>query len=353
MVNLEANFQFNYENSSIDFNFSKINFNTPITGVFGHTGSGKTTLLECIIGINNINSGYIKLNDNDLVSDIKDTVVGHRGISYLAQHTYLFPHLTVFQNIIYPLGKKGQLDYANQLISMLSLSSLLSFYPNQLSGGQQRQVALVRALIAPHKILILDEPLSGIDKAAAVKINKIIKKHSGSLDKNVLYVSHNIYDLAKISNEILVIDNGANKYKDSTKSLLLNSEFSIAYLSEPISVLDSPTQVTNHGRGVNLFFNKIKVTAPNINDPNEANLIINSTDVSISLDKVDNTSISNQFPVTVIDIIDFPKHNSKLVILKSNEFILQSLITTNSLNLLELVVGEKVWCLFKASSLIS
>jgi molybdate transport system ATP-binding protein len=353
MTKLSGSFNFSYDGSPVQFTFEDIKIEAAITGIFGASGSGKTTLLRCLVGLNHIVSGEIYLNQILISSPSKSSSSSLRHMSYLSQVTYLFPHLTVKENIYYSNLKGFGSDYEDHIITSLNATDLMHLFPNQLSGGQRRIIAIIRALLVPHAILILDEPMAGIDKLTARIISRLFKEHAKKLNVKILYVSHDIYELCSISDEIMVISNHGIASSRSTKKTLLDAQFSINHLKEPISVLSNPTSINTVDSNTNFHFNDLIITTTSdIGSSDGSYLLINSTDVAIALNKIENSSISNQFIATIDSIIDYPKYNAVLLTLKVDGHKIQSLITRRSFDSLDIIKNAEVWCLIKALSLI-
>ena len=134
--------------------------------LLGASGSGKTTLLRAIAGFENINTGFVALNGNQLSNSNKTLAPEKRKIGMIFQDFALFPHLNVEQNIefgIHDLDRDIRLKLSEKMISLVGLSGLENAMPYQLSGGQQQRVAIARALVVEPDLMLLDEPFSNVD----------------------------------------------------------------------------------------------------------------------------------------------------------------------------------------------
>src|SRR5699024_1059114 len=144
--------------------------------ILGPSGSGKTTLLKMIAGFEKVSSGTIKLN-NESIATKKPY---ERNIGMVFQNYALFPHMTVADNVAYPLRrrkmKKTEVEKkVKEVLEMVQLEDYYKHYPNQLSGGQQQRVALARAIVFSPPLLLLDEPLGALDKKLRQKMQIQIK----------------------------------------------------------------------------------------------------------------------------------------------------------------------------------
>ena len=137
-----------------------------VVSLLGPSGCGKTTLLKLASGIEKLQKGKIKLNDEIISSFNFHINPDKRQIGYVFQDCALFPHLTVIENIFFGIKKNGKekiLQKIQNLMVEIDISNLANNYPHELSGGQQQQVALVRAMASDPKIIFLDEPYSNLD----------------------------------------------------------------------------------------------------------------------------------------------------------------------------------------------
>ena len=179
--------------------------------LLGPSGCGKTTLLRTIAGLHNITHGEIYLGDTCLSSDNKNVPANKREIGMVFQDYALFPHLTIFENIAFGLSKKNKSEKQTrieQLLNMIGLPDIADRYPHQLSGGQQQRVALARALAPKPKILLMDEPFSGLDvelrESLAREVRSILKQEG----IGALMVTHNQNEAFAIADSVGVINEG-------------------------------------------------------------------------------------------------------------------------------------------------
>jgi len=159
----------------------------------GPSGSGKSTLLRLIAGLEIPTQGEISINEN-CVSTPESVASPHtRGIGFVFQRSALWPHMSVAQNILFAMNslpKEKLSERLNQLLEQMELSQLVSRYPNQLSGGEARRVALARALACDPKILLLDEPLTSLNSELKAQILTVIQDFVQTNNTTLLYVTH-------------------------------------------------------------------------------------------------------------------------------------------------------------------
>jgi len=177
--------------------------------LLGPSGSGKTTTLNMIAGFEIPTSGQILLESKDITT----VAPNNRGIGMVFQNYALFPHMTVFDNIAFPLKMRKM--PANEIRTLvettLQLIQLPGFerrYPNQLSGGQQQRIALARALVFRPPILLMDEPLGALDKKLRDHMRLEIKHIQESIDITVIYVTHDQEEALTMSDRIAIMNEG-------------------------------------------------------------------------------------------------------------------------------------------------
>ena len=190
------------------------NFNLDVeSGEFltmlGPSGSGKTTCLMMLAGFETATSGRIILDGKS----INDVPPWKREIGMVFQNYALFPHLTVAENLAYPLtvrkmSKADVEEKVNKALDMVQLGSFGGRRPGQLSGGQQQRVAVARALVFEPKLVLMDEPLGALDKQLREQMQYEIKHIHENLGVTVVYVTHDQSEALTMSNRVCVFDDG-------------------------------------------------------------------------------------------------------------------------------------------------
>jgi len=177
--------------------------------LLGPSGSGKTTLLKMIAGFLTPTSGTIRIGDKD----VSKTPSHNREVGMVFQNYALFPHMTVAQNLAFPLEmrkmSRAEIDrHIDQSLDVVRLPKLRDRYPKQLSGGQQQRVALARALIYEPAVLLMDEPLGALDKRLREDLQLEFKRLHQELDVTVLYVTHDQEEALLMSDRIAIFNAG-------------------------------------------------------------------------------------------------------------------------------------------------
>jgi multiple sugar transport system ATP-binding protein len=177
--------------------------------LLGPSGCGKTTLLRTIAGLEQASDGKILIGSRDVTREQP----GARAVAMVFQDYALFPHMTVAENIAYPLRvrrvpKAEQREVARRTAAGLSLSELLDRRPGQLSGGQQQRTALARAVAAEADVLLLDEPLSNLDARLRLEARTFLKRLQRELALTTVFVTHDQAEALALADRIAVMESG-------------------------------------------------------------------------------------------------------------------------------------------------
>jgi molybdate transport system ATP-binding protein len=186
-----------------------------VLGVFGPSGSGKTTLLETIAGIRTPDAGEIRVGDRVLFSSSTrvNLPARERHIGYVPQDALLFPNLNVSGNIDYGVrhhhrSLAGMPQLRSTLIEILDLGPLLERRVQKLSGGEKQRVAIARALMTQPAVLLLDEPLAGVDRARRDRILPYVLRIRRDLHVPLVYVTHDEAEINAIADRVLQLEAG-------------------------------------------------------------------------------------------------------------------------------------------------
>ena len=191
--------------------------------LLGPSGCGKTTLLRIIAGFEYPDSGQVLMNKSDLLAIPTRT----RPVNLMFQSYALFPHMDVFSNISYgltntSLSKEEISKQTIEIIEKIGLQEHVKKKPNQLSGGQQQRVALARAIARKPKILLLDEPLSALDKKIRQEMQVELKRIQNEFGITFIIVTHDQDEAISLANRIAVFNKGEIKQISSPQELYEN-----------------------------------------------------------------------------------------------------------------------------------
>ncbi|NON61545.1 glucose ABC transporter ATP-binding protein GlcV [Acidianus sp. RZ1] len=183
-------------------------------GILGPSGAGKTTFMRIIAGLEAPTKGEL-LFDEKVVARNGKVIVGpeSRNIGMVFQNWSLYPNMTAFDNIAFPLtnmkiSKSEMRQKVEEVAKVLEISSVLEHYPRELSGGQQQRVALARAIVKSPSVLLLDEPFSNLDARIRDSARALVRDIAEKLRLTVIVVSHDPADIFSISNRVGVIFQG-------------------------------------------------------------------------------------------------------------------------------------------------
>lgn len=184
--------------------------------LYGVSGAGKTTLLRMLAGLEHPDGGTIEVNGEMWFDRQKKVCVPpqKRSVGFVFQSYALFPTMTVRRNLEYAAGSRKD-PRVHMLLEMVELQELQHRYPDALSGGQQQRVALARALIRQPKILLLDEPLSALDRAMRERLQEEIRRLHQELSLTTLLVSHDQWEISRLADRVLVIQEGRVNFDGS------------------------------------------------------------------------------------------------------------------------------------------
>ena len=184
-----------------------------LIGLLGPSGCGKSTTLYMISGLQKPSAGKIFFGDDD----VTDLPTENRGIGLVFQNYALYPHMTVKQNILFPLqnlkgkdkmSKEAMLKRAEEAAKLVQIDELMDRKPNELSGGQQQRVAIARALVKMPRVLLLDEPLSNLDARLRLQTREEIRRIQKETGITTIFVTHDQEEAMSISDMIVVMKLG-------------------------------------------------------------------------------------------------------------------------------------------------
>ena len=187
--------------------------------LLGPSGSGKTTLLRAVAGLESINSGCIQIGDDLVASDKHHVLPERRNVGVVFQSHALWPHMTVFDNVLFPLRESG-LSAAQasprvmEALAQVDLQALARRTPGELSGGQKQRVALARAMVAQPRVILFDEPLASLD----VELRRDMMRHIDqmrSTQSSMVYVTHNQEEALALADRVVVLNEGCIEQVDT------------------------------------------------------------------------------------------------------------------------------------------
>ncbi|ELY49536.1 ABC transporter ATP-binding protein [Natronolimnohabitans innermongolicus] len=193
--------------------------------LLGPSGCGKSTTLHAIAGLREATAGTVYLRGED----VTDVPTNERNIGFVFQHSALFPHMTAKENITYGLKMqeftgRDHDEQAEHFLEMVELGDHGDHKPTELSGGQQRRLSLARALAYEPDILLLDEPLTGLDRVLRETMRNEIKKIQREVDVTTLHVTHDQAEALSMSDRVIVMNDGQKEQEGPAKELYRNPQ---------------------------------------------------------------------------------------------------------------------------------
>jgi molybdate/tungstate transport system ATP-binding protein len=323
--------------------------------ILGPTGSGKTTLINLVAGIIRADKGRIILDGVDITNKETES----RRIGYVFQDPTLFPHLDVYENILFGIKRKERenretMILVRKIIDDLGIANLLKRSIDGLSGGEMQKISLARMLVISPKIILLDEPLSHLDTSTQdrlrIELRSILRKQR----LPTIYVTHFEEDIYALSDSIAILKNGKIEETGNLEQILnsynkpLSPSHSFLYTvtggGNYISgkVINSKNDLTAFKVGSNILF-----TVGIISSQSKIGVMVKREDIILSKEKI-RTSARNMVYCEVVDIMQ--RSNVVDVYLKSDELKVVSRITKTAAEELGITVGEHVYAIFKASA---
>ncbi len=338
-----------------DFNLD-VDLKLPRTGInsiFGPSGCGKTTLLRIIAGLNNEASARIKVGDSVWQDEGTFLKAFDRRVGYVFQEPSLFSHLSVRENFLYGYKRvppSERLISIEKVIELLGLEKIVNRGIAGLSGGEQQRVSIARALLSSPELLLMDEPLSGLDLKRKKEIMPYMENLSKELSIPIIYVTHSIDEVARLANELVFMKDG--KIESS------------GAVFDQLAKIDDNYAIHNLVKGKvlsfdeNLFLGTISFGNSTFLIPGESfeigrtiRIQIKAKDISITLSKQKDTSILNILEAKVDSLSDYQRGQS-LIKVMVGETILTAILTNKSVRDLKLEVGQNVFVQIKSASLI-
>jgi molybdate transport system ATP-binding protein len=286
-------------------------FSVPATGVtalFGPSGCGKTTVLRCMAGLQHLPDGYCAI-DGDVWQDQTLFRRPHeRPVGYVFQEASLFPHLSVRRNLLYgaphgmPALHPGGIAF-DEVIELLGLKTLLDRSPQNLSGGERQRVAIGRALLSQPKLLLMDEPLSALDRLTKDEILPFLDRLHEQLSLPVIYISHDMTEVERLADHLVLMDSG--RVVASGSLTVLQSDPALPLVKGRDAAVSLAATVESYDTGYGLMTLTVNggrfiLPAPPGQAGERRRVRIVAGDVSLALDPPSSSTILNSLPALIL-----------------------------------------------------
>ncbi|WP_297322502.1 molybdenum ABC transporter ATP-binding protein [uncultured Bartonella sp.] len=337
-------------------------FEVPLAGVtalYGPSGCGKTTVLRAIAGLNRF-SGEIRIGD-DCWQDANNFIpVYKRPLGYVFQEASLFPHLSVKKNLTFGMAKteRKRSPTFNEMVEFLNISRLIERAPHNLSGGERQRVAIGRALLSHPRLLLMDEPLSALDKRSRDEILPFLVGLRDRLSMPIIYITHDIYEVERLADTLVLMDSGEVIACGPLEEIQANPDLPLADTREAGVNLDGMVKSYDKNSGlVEVDVAGGTFVAPSQLLPigKKMRIRIAANDVSLAVEKPLQSSILNIMPSRIKTV----RNKGNFEVLAKLELGIEgkgahflSRLTRHSWEILSLHEGMNVYAQIKGVALI-
>lgn len=318
-------------------------------GLFGPSGSGKSTLMHLLAGLLKPDSGSIRLDDTVLF-DSKNKInlpPEKRRVGVVFQHAHLFPHMSVHRNLLYGWRRTPEQERPIQpeaIIDVLHLGHLLDRGVNLLSGGERQRVALGRTILTCPRLILMDEPLTGLDEELKFQIMPYLNTVFSQFDIPLLFISHSLLEMRLMTEQVLVVDQGEVKRQMGTEELAQSAWAAPRQGYVNLLRLEDPKP---QGDLWSYRWGDVRLVLTEYAESRDNIFELDSREILLFKRHPEATSARNLLPCTVRKM--FTVGNRVRVELQcgSQQLIVQ--IVPESMRELELVEGKEVVAVIKAS----
>lgn len=320
-------------------------------GLYGPSGSGKSTLLRCLAGLEPGCEGRLHVGDACWQDDGSRLFLPahRRSVGYVFQDNRLFPHLSVLGNLRYGLAGKSS-DQLDTAITLFNLGALLKRKPHRLSGGEQRRVAVARALARGPSLLLLDEPMTGLDAEQKDEVLPYLDRLRVQFSLPMIYVSHHIDEIIRLCDFLVRMEQGRVLASGPLDEVLMRHDLPMLAGDEASSVITG--QIASHDERygmtrVTCDYQDLLLSGHHGQPGEKLRLRILARDVSLCLSQPRDSSIQNILPVTIEAFSDAGAAQID-VSLSLGQQKLIARITHRAREKLKLGVGQKLFAQIKS-----
>ena len=337
-----------------------------ITGLFGPSGCGKTTILRCVAGLTRL-EGRLSVGGTVWQDSALGLLVPThlRHVGYVFQEASLFPHLTVRDNLLFGARRvpERRADPAARLagiVDLLGLGALLDRATTALSGGERQRVAVGRALLAEPRVLLMDEPLSALDRTTRDEILPWFERLHSELSLPILYVSHDITELERLADTLVLLSEGRilasgplHELQTDASLPLLGSADAAVVLEGRVAAIDGAYALTE----VDIAGGRLIVPGVGARVGDRRRLRVHPSDVSLALALPTGSTILNMLPARIVTLEvqgRAPQIDVGLALgAEGSGSRIVARITRRSAETLELRTGQAVFAQIKSVALLA
>ena len=279
-----------------------------VTALFGPSGCGKTTVIRCIAGLIRVKDGFCDI-DGEIWQDRDGTFVPthKRSLGYVFQEASLFPHISVRKNLLFGAPKqkpkdRPEIDF-DEVVDLLGVRHLLDRAPSNLSGGERQRIGIGRALLTQPKLLLMDEPLSALDRRTKSEILPFIEKLRDHFAVPIFYITHDMTEVERLADQMVLLEKGHLVASGPLGDLQSDPSSPLAKSREAAVSVDGVVESFDPKFGLlNMTIpgGRLIAPAPPAVIGEHRRLRILATDVSLARENPGRSSILNVLPAKVV-----------------------------------------------------
>ena len=281
-----------------------------VTALFGPSGCGKTTVLRCIAGLIRVKDGYFDI-DGEIWQDPDQTFIPtyRRPLGYVFQEASLFPHLSVRRNLLFGAPPEKPADRPaidfDEVVDLLGIRPLLDRSPRNLSGGERQRVGIGRALLTQPKLLLMDEPLSALDRRTKGEILPFIEELRDHFSLPIFYITHDMAEIERLADNMVLLDKGhlvacgrLSELQSDPSSPLATSREAAVTLRGVVTACDPKFGLSSVSVPGAVLIAPPPPATDAIGEPRRVRVL--ASDVSLAGEKPARSSILNVLPARVV-----------------------------------------------------
>ncbi|SOC12418.1 molybdate transport system ATP-binding protein [Rhodobacter sp. JA431] len=332
-----------------------------VTALFGPSGCGKTTVLRCMAGLTRLTDGQLTVGGKTWQAGRKFTPIHRRAVGYVFQEASLFAHLSVRDNLCYGLkrAKGPQRIGEEEVVSLLGIAPLFERPTPTLSGGERQRVAIGRALLSQPELLLMDEPLSALDRLSREEILPYLERLHARLEMPVILVSHDMTEVERLADRLVLMERGRVRAEGPLAPMLADPDLPLIHRPDLASVLEGEVVAVDDAYGLSqIAVPGGVIVVPGRLGPAGARrrMRIPAADVSLGRNPPSDTTILNALPATILSAEPEP-NGSPLITVRlmlgreTGGALLLARISRKSWDSLGFAPGEPIVARLKATSL--
>ena len=333
-----------------------------VTALFGPSGCGKTTVLRCIAGLLRVD-GVCEI-DGEMWQDENGAFLPthKRPLGYVFQEASLFQHLSVRRNLLFGAPRKdgGRANEAiafDEVVELLGVERLLDRSPRNLSGGERQRVAIGRALLSQPKLLLMDEPLSALDRATKNEILPFLERLRDRLNLPVVYITHDIAEVERLADQMVLMERGRVIGAGALEDLQSDPTLPLAAARDAAVTFDGAVQASDEAYGLltlKIRGGSLTVPAPPAPVGERRRIRVIAGDVSLTREAPGPSSILNVLPARILSMKPVDSNEIIVVVALGADGTgarMLSRVTRKSWEALGLAEGVSVYAQVKAVAL--